>query len=48
MIDLNLVGKKYGPIHHEHSWRDVVLYVIGIGAGTDELSTLCNSDVKQV
>jgi acyl dehydratase len=38
MIDLSLIGKKYGPIVHEHSWKDVVLYALGIGAGTQELS----------
>lgn len=38
MIDLSLVGKKYGPKLCEHSWKDVVLYALGIGTGTEELS----------
>jgi acyl dehydratase len=37
MIDLRLVGKKYGPIPFEHTWRDVVLYALSIGAQAEEL-----------
>ena len=37
MIDLNLVGKKYGPLPFEYTWRNVVLYAIGIGAQAEEL-----------
>lgn len=38
MIDLDLIGKKYGPIRFEHTWKDVVLYALSIGAQADELS----------
>ena len=38
MIDLRLVGKKYGPISFEYTWEYVVLYALGIGAQTEELS----------
>ncbi len=38
MIDMNLVGKKCGPIPYEYTWKDVVLYALSIGAQTDELS----------
>ncbi|HVP79421.1 MAG TPA: MaoC/PaaZ C-terminal domain-containing protein [Thermodesulfobacteriota bacterium] len=38
MIDLRLAGKKYGPISFEYTWEDVVLYALGIGAQTEELS----------
>jgi len=37
MIDLGLVGKKYGPISFEYKWKDVVLYALGIGAQAEEL-----------
>ncbi len=37
MIDLNLIGKKYGPIPFAYTWKDVVLYAIGIGAQAEEL-----------
>lgn len=37
MIDLRLVGKKYGPISFEYTSKDVILYALGIGAQTEEL-----------
>jgi len=37
MIDLRLVGKKYGPISFEYTWQDVVLYAMSIGAQAEEL-----------
>ncbi len=37
MIDLGLVGKKYGPISFEYTWKDVVLYALSIGAQAKEL-----------
>lgn len=39
-INLDLVGKKSEPIIHSYTWRDVVLYALGVGAGTDELDFL--------
>ena len=37
MVVLDLIGKKYGPIPFEYTWKDVVIYALGIGAETDEL-----------
>lgn len=37
MIDLSIVGKKLGPVPFNYTWKDVVLYALGIGAQTDEL-----------
>jgi acyl dehydratase len=37
MIDLSLIGKKYGPIPFEYTWKNVVLYAIGIGAQAEDL-----------
>jgi acyl dehydratase len=37
MIDLDLVGKKCGPIPFEYTWKDVVVYALSIGAQTEEL-----------
>jgi len=36
MIDLRLLGKKYGPISFQYTWKDVVLYALGIGAQAEE------------
>jgi len=38
MIDLNMVGKKYGPISFKYVWKDVVLYALSVGARAEELS----------
>lgn len=37
MVVLDLIGKKYGPIPFEYTWKDVVIYALGIGAETEEL-----------
>ena len=37
MVNLRLVGKKYGPISFEYTWKDVVLYALSIGAQAEEL-----------
>ncbi|MGC8604255.1 MAG: MaoC/PaaZ C-terminal domain-containing protein [Desulfomonilaceae bacterium] len=37
MIDLALIGKKYGPVPFNYNWKDVVIYALSIGAQTDEL-----------
>ncbi|MFC1824836.1 MaoC/PaaZ C-terminal domain-containing protein [Thermodesulfobacteriota bacterium] len=40
MIDPDIVGKKLEPFVFEHTWKDVVLYALGIGAQIDELPFL--------
>lgn len=37
MIDLGLIGKKFGPMPFKYTWKDVVLYALSIGAQTEEL-----------
>ncbi len=36
-LNLNSIGKKIGPLTKEYSWKDVVLYAMGVGAGFDDL-----------
>jgi acyl dehydratase len=36
-LDLSAVGKKSEPYVVEYTWKDVVLYALGIGAQADEL-----------
>ncbi len=38
MIDLSLIGKKYGPVSFKYTWKDVVLYALSVGARAEELS----------
>jgi acyl dehydratase len=37
MFDFGIIGKKLGPHAFDYTWKDVVLYALGIGAQTDEL-----------
>ncbi len=39
-LDLSLVDKESAPTLHTYSWRDVVLYALGVGAKTTELDYL--------
>jgi acyl dehydratase len=38
MIDLSVIGTKTRPIAFEYTWKDVVLYNIGVGAGEKDLA----------
>ena len=48
MIDLALVGTELAEVSHTYSWRDVVLYALGVGAKVDELSLLYEGDGLKV
>ena len=37
-VDLSVIGKKTEPRFFEYTWRDVVLYALGVGATAEELS----------
>ena len=39
-IKLDLVGKKSDPVHFSYTWKDVVLYALGVGAKESELDFL--------
>ncbi len=39
-LDLTLIGKESEPQLHTYTWRDVVLYALGVGAKKDELDYL--------
>lgn len=36
-LNLDSVGKEIGPLTKVYTWKDVVLYALGVGAGFDEL-----------
>lgn len=38
MIKLDLVGKSFGPSVFDYTWRDVILYHLGIGASAQDLN----------
>ena len=37
-VDLSVIGTKTEPIEFEYTWRDVVLYNIGVGADENDLA----------
>jgi len=37
-VDLSVIGKQTEPVVFEYTWRDVVLYALGVGAAAEELS----------
>jgi acyl dehydratase len=45
-IDLTYVGRKLEPSTHSYSERDVMLYALGIGAGTGELPFVYERDLQ--
>jgi acyl dehydratase len=39
-FDISLIGKPSAPSHFEYSWKDTVLYALGVGAKREELDYL--------
>jgi len=37
-VDLSVIGRKTEPVVFQYTWKDVVLYALGVGASADELS----------
>lgn len=42
-VDLSVIGKKTEPRVFEYTWKDVVLYALGVGATAEELSLVYES-----
>ncbi len=45
-LNLDAVGKKIGPISKEYTWKDAVLYALGVGAGFSDLEYCYEKDLK--
>jgi len=45
-VDPSFVGKKLTPVKAEHTQRDVMLYALGVGCGTNELPFTYERDLK--
>lgn len=45
-IDLSYVGKKLEAVQHTYSERDVMLYALGIGCGTEDLTFTYERELK--
>jgi acyl dehydratase len=45
-VDPSAVGKKLEPVQARHTQRDVMLYALGVGCGTDQLQFTYERDLK--
>ena len=45
-LDLGAIGKKIGPLTKTYTWKDVVTYALGVGAGFSELHYCYEKDLK--
>ncbi|MGD9044806.1 MAG: SDR family NAD(P)-dependent oxidoreductase [Desulfobacterales bacterium] len=47
-LNLNAIGKKIGPFTKEYTWKDTVLYALGVGAGFADLDYCYEKDLKVI
>ncbi len=47
-LNLDAIGKKIGPVAKEYSWKDLVLYALGVGAGFDDLDYCYENNLKVI
>ena len=45
-LNLEAVGKEIGPQTKAYTWKDAVLYALGIGAGFSELEYCYEKDLR--
>jgi NAD(P)-dependent dehydrogenase (short-subunit alcohol dehydrogenase family)/putative sterol carrier protein/acyl dehydratase len=45
-LNLEAVGKPIGPVSKEYTWKDVVLYALGVGSGSSELEYCYEKQLK--
>jgi NAD(P)-dependent dehydrogenase (short-subunit alcohol dehydrogenase family)/acyl dehydratase len=47
-LNLDAVGKKIGPFKKEYTWKDIVLYALGVGAGFSDLDYCYEKNLKVI
>ena len=47
-LNLDAIGKKIGPVTKQYTWKDVVLYALGVGASFDELEYCYEHQLKVI
>jgi len=47
-LNLDAIGKKLGPVIKEYTWKDPILYALGVGAGFSELDYCYEKDLKVI
>jgi len=47
-LNLDSIGERIGPLTKEYTWKDVILYALGVGAGFDELQYCYENHLKVI
>ena len=47
-LNLDAVGKKIGPFSKDYTWKEAVLYALGVGAGFSDLEYCYEKDLKVI
>lgn len=47
-LHLDAVNREIGPLVHSYSWRDVIIYALGVGAGFRELPYVYEKNLKVI
>ncbi|MGO9136634.1 MAG: MaoC/PaaZ C-terminal domain-containing protein [Syntrophales bacterium] len=47
-LNVDAIGKKIGPLTKEYTWKDVILYALGIGAGFHEIDYAYEKRLKVI
>ena len=47
-LNLDAIGKKIGPFEKEYTWKDAVLYALGVGAGFSDLDYCYEKNLKVI
>ncbi len=47
-LNMDAIGKKIGPLKKDYTWKDTVLYAVGVGAGFDELEYTYEKNLKVI
>jgi NAD(P)-dependent dehydrogenase (short-subunit alcohol dehydrogenase family)/acyl dehydratase/putative sterol carrier protein len=47
-LNMDALGQKIGPISKDYTWRDVILYGLGVGAGFDNLDYCYEKNLKVI
>jgi NAD(P)-dependent dehydrogenase (short-subunit alcohol dehydrogenase family)/acyl dehydratase len=47
-LNLDAIGKKIGPFTKDYTWKDTVLYALGVGAGFSDLDYCYEKNLKVI
>ena len=47
-LNFDAIGKKIGPYTKDYTWKDIVLYALGVGAGVSDLDYCYEKDLKVI